>query len=235
MPTGPGPAERAPEDLTTTARIRDAAMAQFADRGFKAATMKSIAEEAGVSVGLVQHHFGTKDGLREACNDAVLTVIRRRLELVNEIDTQVANPDFSAMLHEANPLTVRYLIRLLVEGAPEADVIYDELAAGTARFLSETRPDLFPTGSDAARYGGTIMVAMHLGTAVLEAQIRRGTGIEVFDPQGRARVGLVMLDIYSAMGDWVTSEIGRQARAAVSAFVQDLSPTSQNDDQETSP
>lgn len=38
--------------------------------------MKRIADAAGVSVGLVQHHFGTKAGLRQACDDTVIDVLR---------------------------------------------------------------------------------------------------------------------------------------------------------------
>ncbi len=54
----------AAEDLTARARIRDAALAQFAEYGFDRATVRGIAGAAGVSPGLVRHHFGSKNGLR---------------------------------------------------------------------------------------------------------------------------------------------------------------------------
>jgi AcrR family transcriptional regulator len=75
MPIPSSAEDRPPEDLTARARIRDAALDQFAARGVKAATLKDIADAAGVSVGLVQHHFGSKDGLREACDKHVRDVV----------------------------------------------------------------------------------------------------------------------------------------------------------------
>ena len=54
------------EDLTARARIRDATLEHFTEYGFDRATIRDIARAAGVSPGLVRHHFGTKDELRNA-------------------------------------------------------------------------------------------------------------------------------------------------------------------------
>ena len=62
-------------DLTAAARIRDAAIEQFGRHGF-GVSIRAIAEAAGVSAGLVIHHFGSKDGLRQACDAYVAEVIR---------------------------------------------------------------------------------------------------------------------------------------------------------------
>ncbi len=43
--------------------IMEAAITQFAERGFHGATMRDIADRAGVSQGLLHHHFGNKEGL----------------------------------------------------------------------------------------------------------------------------------------------------------------------------
>lgn len=47
-------------------RLIKVAMAMFAERGFDGVTVRDISAEAGVSVGLINHHFGSKEGLREA-------------------------------------------------------------------------------------------------------------------------------------------------------------------------
>ncbi|NQD87152.1 TetR family transcriptional regulator [Paenarthrobacter sp. CM16] len=60
------------EDLTTRARIRDAAIGLFGRDGFARATVRAVATLAGVSPGLVIHHFGSKEGLRAACDQHVL-------------------------------------------------------------------------------------------------------------------------------------------------------------------
>ncbi len=62
-------------DLTAAARIRDAAIQQFGEHGFGVG-LRAIADAAGVSAALVIHHFGSKDGLRKACDDYITEEIR---------------------------------------------------------------------------------------------------------------------------------------------------------------
>src|SRR5215469_2500656 len=62
-------------DLTAAARIRDAAIEQFGRQGFDVG-LRTIAEAAGVSAALVIHHFGSKDGLRKACDDYIAEEVR---------------------------------------------------------------------------------------------------------------------------------------------------------------
>jgi TetR/AcrR family transcriptional regulator, regulator of cefoperazone and chloramphenicol sensitivity len=66
---------RSVDDLTATARIRDAAIEQFGEHGFDVG-LRVIAKAAGVSAALVIHHFGSKDGLRKACDDFVAESVR---------------------------------------------------------------------------------------------------------------------------------------------------------------
>ncbi len=47
-------------------QLVDAALATIADAGFHGANLLEIARRAGVSSGLIAHHFGDKDGLMEA-------------------------------------------------------------------------------------------------------------------------------------------------------------------------
>jgi AcrR family transcriptional regulator len=70
------------EDLTTKARLRETALALFADRGIAATSLRSIAAAAGVSPGLVIHHFGSKDGLRRAVDGVVVKRITAALSEV---------------------------------------------------------------------------------------------------------------------------------------------------------
>jgi AcrR family transcriptional regulator len=71
-----GGGEVGPSDLTARARIRDAAINRFAVEGF-GASVRSIASDAGVSAGLVMHHFGSKDKLRAECDAHLLATIGR--------------------------------------------------------------------------------------------------------------------------------------------------------------
>ncbi len=69
--TAATPSERLASDLTARARVRDAAIECFAEGGFDA-PLRTIAEHAGVSPGLITHHFGSKAALRTECDAEVL-------------------------------------------------------------------------------------------------------------------------------------------------------------------
>ncbi|MBL8553747.1 MAG: TetR/AcrR family transcriptional regulator [Phenylobacterium sp.] len=50
-------------------RLVRTAFVLFADKGFDGVTVRDIAAASSVSVGLINHHFGSKDGLREAVDE----------------------------------------------------------------------------------------------------------------------------------------------------------------------
>ena len=52
---------------STQELLMDAAKKVFAERGYAGATVKEIAEEAGVNISLVSYHFDGKDGLYRTC------------------------------------------------------------------------------------------------------------------------------------------------------------------------
>ncbi len=81
----PGEAAVASEDLTARARIREAALSHFAEEGYERATVRGIARTAGVSPGLLRHHFGSKQELRQACDEYVAGVLRR----INAISSMI--------------------------------------------------------------------------------------------------------------------------------------------------
>ena len=73
----PGEGSVAFEDLTARARIREAALKHFAEEGYERATIRGIAQTAGVSPGLLRHHYGSKEALRTACDDYVFEILHR--------------------------------------------------------------------------------------------------------------------------------------------------------------
>lgn len=212
-----GSGDRPPEDLTARARIRDAALAQFAEHGTKGATMRGIAEVAGVSLGLVQHHFRSKDALRQACDDAVVEAFRRRLTR-SATDNTLGEPAFLAELYETSGPLLRYLARALVDGSPAAATVFDELAAGAEEFLSHTWPDRFPPGSARVRDAAAVMAAMHSGTVVLHGHLTRRFGADPLDREHATRIGMAMLDLYTSMGEFATSSAGERIRESSAKY-----------------
>lgn len=207
---------RPAEDLTARARIIDAALAQFAKRG-TAATLKSIADAAGVSVGLVQHHFATKDGLRAACDERVLAYLRLKVS-GDEPDGGFSDPDFIGLLYDTAMPVVPYLARVALETDERAAALFDEIAQVTAAWLTAHWPDRFAQGSERTRDATAVMVAMSLGTVTFHHQLARGMGLPADDAMPSPRVAIATLDVYRAMGEYLGSPPGTQLQEAVDTY-----------------
>ena len=126
---------RSESDLTTRARIRDAAIAAFGEHGF-AVGVRAIAESAGVSPGLVNHHFGSKDGLRKECDSYVLEAIRRaKSDFMH--DSSAANL-FTALadLDSFAPL-IAYLVRSMQTGGDFAVGMFNDMVTNAEAYLAE--------------------------------------------------------------------------------------------------
>jgi AcrR family transcriptional regulator len=68
--TGPGRRRgRRPGGDNTRAQLLDAARAEFAERGYEGATVRAIADRAGVDAAMVNHWFGGKESLFTAALD----------------------------------------------------------------------------------------------------------------------------------------------------------------------
>lgn len=61
-----------PGDVTTKARIRDSAVELFGRDGYPRTSIRTIARHAGVSAALVIHHFGSKETLRQECDQHIV-------------------------------------------------------------------------------------------------------------------------------------------------------------------
>ncbi|HET9724773.1 MAG TPA: TetR family transcriptional regulator [Actinomycetota bacterium] len=207
--------DRPLEDLTARARIRDAALGQFAEHGFTGATIRGIAEAAGVSPGLVQHHFGSKDELRRACDEAVLELVRRKITATRT--GEITQPGFVAALYAAAAPVVRYLARVVVDGSGAGATLVDELVEGTEEYLSANWPERFPAGSQRSRDAAAVLVAQSAGTLVLHEHVARLMDLEPWADITSPRIGLAQLDVYEAVGGLVASGFGDRIREAVAA------------------
>src|SRR5688572_25805670 len=113
---------------TSIDRIRDAAVRTLAENGVAATSLRAVAEEAGVSIGLVQHYFRNKAGLVAAVDDYVLQVFGEIIEAtpVSEMtseDLAGMGSRFSQLIYEY-PDLVNYIAHALVEGDKIGSVIF---------------------------------------------------------------------------------------------------------------
>lgn len=209
--------DRPVEDLTARARIVDAALAQFASSGPSGATMRSIAESAGVSIGLVQHHFGTKDNLRKACDERVLELVRTKV--AHDAEGRLADPDVLGSLYELSAPVMPYVARAALEDDDRSAALFDELATMTAEWLTRRWPERYPAGADRTRDAAAVMAAMSMGTIVHHHQLVRWLGLDPSEPVPSPRVGLAALDVYRSMGELMASAYGEELSSAVDAYV----------------
>jgi AcrR family transcriptional regulator len=187
--TGPDP-----EDLTARARIRDAALRHFGERGFDKATIREIAETAGVSSGLVRHHFGSKQALREACDE----YLSRTIQKLN--DQARADTDYSEIsglgatrmaLWPYQP----YISRALVEGS--ASALFDQIVDMCEDWMGIIDQHRADPPDLPRRARATVFTAMALGVPVLQQHVSRGMGVDLDTPEGDHLLSQVLLDIYS--------------------------------------
>jgi AcrR family transcriptional regulator len=204
-------AERSAEDLTARARIRDAALRLFAERGTDGATIRDIARAAGVSAGLVRHHFGSKDGLRAACDSHALDQIMRIKEQAI-LDGQVSSVGFMAAAHPTILLTLRYFARSLVDGTPAAGSMFDAMVDLSEAWLAQNHPGEI---SDLRGYAA-LFVAMETGLLAMHDQLSRSLGADIFTPAGHLRMSRAKIDFYSL--PLLSPDLAKQARATIDAL-----------------
>ena len=122
-------------DLTTAARIRDAAIAQFGRHGFGTG-LRAIADAAGVSAALVIHHFGSKAGLRAACDDFVLELIRdSKTEALVGMSPATWFAQLGAI--ESYAPVMAYLVRSLQSGGQLAKTLLRRMIDSAQGYLEE--------------------------------------------------------------------------------------------------
>jgi AcrR family transcriptional regulator len=123
------------EDLTAVARIRDSAIELFGSHGFGVG-IRAIAEAAGVSPGLVIHHFGSKDGLRKACDDYIAEEIRsEKSEAIRSTDA-VSWLAAVAEIESFAPM-MAYLVRSMQGGGELSKALWRNMIKNVESNLDE--------------------------------------------------------------------------------------------------
>jgi AcrR family transcriptional regulator len=125
----------ASDDRTAIARIRDAAIDQWGQHGFNVG-LRTIAEAAGVSAALVIHHFGSKDGLRKACDEYIAEEVR---SLKSEsLQSHDAATWLSAMAEiESFAPMIAYLVRSLQSGSDLAKMLWRRMIENAEQYIED--------------------------------------------------------------------------------------------------
>jgi AcrR family transcriptional regulator len=127
--------------------LLDAAVRVVAGGGLRRLTYRAVAQEAGVTHGLVVHHFGSRDALIE---EALAHAVRQSLSS-SSLETGTGEiADFAGGLTamvESRPDHQTFQYELLLEARrrpellPHLRALYEEYFAATSRELSHLLPE----------------------------------------------------------------------------------------------
>ncbi len=178
-------------DLATSARIRDAALAGLAKYGFAGTSIRMVARAAGVSPGLVQHHFRSKARLVRAVNRFVVERFAQAVADVGEEGTErelaIRYGNRVARFLRRNPLLVAYVRRLLLQGDKCGVELFDDcvelilshLEALAARGVLRRGLDL--------EWTALHLFLLNFGPPLLEGAISRAVGSALLSDEGLRR------------------------------------------------
>lgn len=202
-------------DLTAKARIRDAAIARFAEDGVEQTTVRAIASEAGVSAGLVIHHFGSKDGLRVECDRYIAAYLAEQ-----KTDAMQSGPGLDPLgaLRSAadGPPVLKYLARTLVENSPGVAAMVDTLVADATEYIEEGVRTGLLKPTDHPRERAAILTLYSLGMLALHEHAQRILDVDLLGDPSEMHIYL------KVAGEILVSGIGTEALEEMisSAFAQ---------------
>jgi AcrR family transcriptional regulator len=214
------------EERSTAARIRDAAIECFATEGIRGTTARKVAAIAGVSPGSVINHFGSMEGLRQACDRHLLAVTRDRKQ-----QAMAEGPNFdilSALRVEGNPHLLAYLAAVLTDDAPAVSELVDGMVADAEVYLAQgvesgmLKPSADPHGR------AVIMVLWSFGLLVMHHHLDRLLGADLVDPEfgSSPSIANYLTPIMELYGEGVfTPEFMENARTAMAALTDDAAST----------
>ena len=187
-------------DLSTRTKIREAALRLFGSDGFSV-SVRAIADAAGCSPGLVIHHFGNKDGLREAVDQSVMETLLQRF---GSIPKELPADELSRSMGDAfadvigtSPVVRQYIRRSLLEATPASQTIFDELLALTNASLDQLQRAGGVRESSDPQWRPYQLLFVILGTLLLEPAIQSHFEQSVHDPDLRRERTAANYDLLS--------------------------------------
>lgn len=201
------------DDKTTLARIRDAAIARFPKDGLNGTTIRAIAEDAGVSPGLIIHHFGSKDALLRACDEYVVHLMAETK--ANSLRTgSFGESSALAAAYQLAETPLRYLAWTLGSGTDASARLFDDLVDEAAELLVQAKGTIGGTIHGDPRKQAAVLVAIQLSGLIMHDHLSRVFGVDVLSPQGLIATAPYTLQIFS--GDLFDQEIIAQSKTALS-------------------
>jgi AcrR family transcriptional regulator len=176
-------------------------MELFAAHGVEAVSVRSIAAAAGVSPALVIHHFGSKEGLRAACDAVTLDTARQAIARLLSTTTDPSGRSTSSavlaqLAAEPTRSALAYLARAVVDGGEAGDALIDEVVAMTRAGLAEPTARRVAGRVDDLEMTAVLLTLFDLAPLVMARHVHRMTGSDPYTSAGFARVARAALALY---------------------------------------
>lgn len=216
------------DDRTTKARIRDAAIICIAHNGAADTTVRKVASVAEVSPGLVIHHYGSMEGLREACDTYIAASIRQQKQ---ETIMSGANFDVMSLIRESKISGMGgYLASVLVDDSPAVVKLVDDLVDDAEGYMEQgvKAGTLRPTDNPRAR--ATVITLWTLGGLALNRHLIRLMGVDLANISENADTVLAnyLNSVYEILGNGIfRKSVADQLRKSVAATVPENGADSQ--------
>lgn len=168
------------EDLTAKARLRDAAIALVAESGVSAATARAVAERAGVSLGLIRHHFGSMHELIRACDRHIAELIRARK--TDGVNQGLGIDALAAIRGSGEGDILAYLAMRLGDESAELNELVDRIVDDAVHYLDQGVEAGLLQPSQDERARAAILTLFALGSLTMHRHIQRHFGVDVCAP-----------------------------------------------------
>ncbi|MBK7821724.1 MAG: TetR/AcrR family transcriptional regulator [Tessaracoccus sp.] len=165
------------DDRTAKARLRDTAVEIVAEEGARALTARGVADRAGLSAGLIRHHFGSMADLLVACDEHVAATIK---QLKEEAIQGGPSVDVLAAVRQSGDTHIMgYLAMRLADDSRHINDLVDALAADAAEYMADgVELGLF-TRTPNERRRAAMMTIYALGSLVMYRHMRRLLGVDI--------------------------------------------------------
>ncbi|PYG01884.1 transcriptional regulator, TetR family [Georgenia satyanarayanai] len=137
--------------------------------------MRKIAATAGVSPGLVIHHFGSKDGLRAACDDHVFELLTN-----TKRENATRSPLVVAEMLSHGPMRIsaEYLLTSLLDPSEQGQRFFDHYVEVIEQIIEEGFAGYVLRKAEDRRAQATAVAMLGLAPMLLEPRVRHSLGTE---------------------------------------------------------
>lgn len=173
------------------ARLLDTALRLFAEKGFDSVTVRDLAMASEVSVGLINHHFGSKEGLRGVVDERFMAQFEEALEFQPQPrgSGRATTEDFAQTVdqwivrhQDTWPDTVNYFRRALLEESDWGYALFARFYAIVQRAMTRMDAEGAVAPEVDRLWLPFLMMYLELGTMLLDPYIKRTIGRSGFEP-----------------------------------------------------